>query len=51
MTVDENDFFRQATLRICEHLDIEIGRAGWRCNLVSLHFSPALRKLMRIGSK
>ena len=28
MTVDENDFFRQATLRICEHLDIEIGMSS-----------------------
>ena len=25
MTVDENDFFRQATLRICRHLKIEKG--------------------------
>lgn len=28
MTVDENDFFRQATLRICEHLDIEKGMSS-----------------------
>lgn len=39
MTVDENDFFRQATLRICSSLDIE--KAMLRCLRYIEEFIPA----------
>jgi transcriptional regulator with GAF, ATPase, and Fis domain len=39
MTIDENDFFRQATMRICSSLDIEI--AMWRCIQFLKDFMPA----------
>ncbi|MEA3436849.1 MAG: hypothetical protein U9R43_10330, partial [Thermodesulfobacteriota bacterium] len=31
MPIEQNDFFRQATLRLCSSLDIE--KAMWRCLL------------------
>jgi transcriptional regulator with GAF, ATPase, and Fis domain len=39
MTIDENDFFRRATMRICSSLDIEI--AMWRCMQFLKDFMPA----------
>ncbi len=39
MTIDENDFFRGATMRICSTLDIEI--AMWRCMQFLKDFMPA----------
>ena len=39
MIVDENDFFRQATLRICGHLDIEIAMSS--CLQYIESFMPA----------
>lgn len=39
MSVDENDFFRSATMRICSSLDIEI--AMWRCMQFLKDFIPA----------
>jgi formate hydrogenlyase transcriptional activator len=35
MIMDENDFFRQATLRICGHLEIEKGMSSCLCFLES----------------
>lgn len=39
MNVDENDFFRRATIQICSSLDIEI--AMWRAMLFLKDFMPA----------
>jgi transcriptional regulator with GAF, ATPase, and Fis domain len=39
MSVDENDFFRRATIQICSSLDIEI--AMWRCIQFLKEFMPA----------
>ena len=39
MSVDEKEFFRQATLRICGSLEIE--HALWRCFLYVRDFIPA----------
>jgi transcriptional regulator with GAF, ATPase, and Fis domain len=39
MSVDENDFFRRATIQICSSLDIEI--AMWRCIQFLKDFMPA----------
>ncbi len=39
MSIDENDFFRRATIRICSSLDIEI--AMWRCIRFLKDFMPA----------
>jgi transcriptional regulator with GAF, ATPase, and Fis domain len=39
MTIDENDFFRKATMQICSSLDIEI--AMWRCIQFLKDFMPA----------
>ncbi|MBW1909044.1 MAG: hypothetical protein JRJ11_05810, partial [Deltaproteobacteria bacterium] len=39
MIVDENDFFRKATLRICGHLDIEIAMSS--CLKYIESFMPA----------
>jgi transcriptional regulator with GAF, ATPase, and Fis domain len=39
MSVDENDFFRRATMQICSSLDIEI--AMWRCIQFLKDFMPA----------
>ena len=39
MSVDQNDFFREATMRICSSLDIEI--AMWRCVQFLKNFIPA----------
>jgi transcriptional regulator with GAF, ATPase, and Fis domain len=39
MSVDENDFFRRATMQICSSLDIEI--AMWRCMQFLKDFIPA----------
>jgi transcriptional regulator with GAF, ATPase, and Fis domain len=39
MSVDENEFFRMATMRICSSLDIEI--AMWRCMQFLKDFIPA----------
>lgn len=38
MSVDENDFFRRATIQICSSLDIEI--AMWRCIRFLKDFMP-----------
>jgi len=39
MSIDENDFFRKATMRICSSLDI--GTAMWRCMQFLKDFIPA----------
>ncbi len=39
MTIDEKDFFRQVTLRICGSLEIE--KALWQCLLYIRNFLPA----------
>ena len=39
MTVDKNDFFRQATMRICSHLEIEEAMAA--CLRYLEHLIPA----------
>jgi formate hydrogenlyase transcriptional activator len=39
MSIDENDFFRKATMQICSSLDIEI--AMWRCIRFLKDFMPA----------
>jgi transcriptional regulator with GAF, ATPase, and Fis domain len=39
MSVDENDFFRRATIQICSSLDIEI--AMWHCIQFLKEFMPA----------
>ena len=39
MSVDENDFFRKATIQICSSLDFEI--AMWRCMQFLKDFIPA----------
>jgi hypothetical protein len=39
MGVDENEFFRRMTMRICSSLDIET--AMWRCMQVLQEFIPA----------
>jgi formate hydrogenlyase transcriptional activator len=39
MSVDENDFFRKATMQICSSLDFEI--AMWRCMQFLKDFMPA----------
>jgi transcriptional regulator with GAF, ATPase, and Fis domain len=39
MTIDENEFFRRATMQICSSLDIEI--AMWRCMQFLKDFIPA----------
>ena len=39
MSIDENDFFRRVTLRICSSLDIEI--AMWRCMQFLKEFIPS----------
>lgn len=39
MSVDENDFFRSATMRICSSLDVEI--AMWRCMQFLKNLIPA----------
>ena len=39
MTIDENDFFRRATMGVCSSLDIEI--AMWRCMQLLKDYIPA----------
>jgi transcriptional regulator with GAF, ATPase, and Fis domain len=39
MSIDENDFFRKATMQICSSLDFEI--AMWRCMQFLKDFMPA----------
>ena len=39
MSIDENDFFRNATMRICSSLDIEV--AMWRAMQYLKDFIPA----------
>jgi transcriptional regulator with GAF, ATPase, and Fis domain len=39
MSIDENDFFRRATMQICSSLDFEI--AMWRCMQFLKDFMPA----------
>jgi transcriptional regulator with GAF, ATPase, and Fis domain len=39
MSIDENDFFRKATMQICSSLDFEI--AMWRCMKFLKDFMPA----------
>ena len=39
MSIDENDFFRKATMQICSSLDFEI--AMWRCMQFLKDFIPA----------
>jgi len=49
MTIDENDFFRGATMRICSSLDIEI--AMWRAMQFLKDFIPADEMYLHLYEK
>ncbi len=44
--VDEKDFFREATLRICGSLEIE--KALWNCFMYIRDYAPADMILMQV---
>ncbi len=46
MNIDEKDFFRQVTLRICGSLEIE--KALWQCLLYIRDFLPASQMSLHI---